>query len=164
MARKTVADLEKENAELKAQLEAQPVGEPSQELVALQEENDTLKGQVQLSAEEQAKAEARLVNAINDMEEMTVINGQVQVAGIKVFYGSEYTEDLERRGITKQGKLTIEVLRVSINSDWAPSMVMREFGLTEQALQQVVWRLSERELRDRPIKLDFKRDLFSKEG
>ncbi len=158
MARKTVADLEAENAELKVQLSSVSV------VSELEAENKALIEQVSISAEAKAAAESRLAETINNMEEMTIIDGQVQAEGVKVFYGSEYTEYLEAKGIKKQGKLSIEMLRVSINSDWTPKMVMREFGLTQTALQQVVWRLSERELRSNPIKLDFVRDLFGKAG
>ena len=159
MARKTVADLEAENKVLKEKLEA------GADTSALEAENALLVGQNQLLEDAKAQAEARLVSAISDMEQPAVINGQVQSAGCKVFYGNEYTEDLIRRGIKIVSKFDIETLRTFINSDWSPSMVMEKFGLTKEQLQSYVWKLSEAELRgDRPIKLNFQRDVFGKEG
>jgi len=159
MGRKTVADLEAENKVLKEKLEA------GVDTSALEAENALLVGQNQLLEDAKAQAEARLVSAISDMEQPAVINGQVQSAGCKVFYGNEYTEDLIRRGIKIVSKFDIETLRTFINSDWSPSMVMEKFGLTKEQLQSYVWKLSEAELRgDRPIKLNFQRDVFGKEG
>ncbi len=159
MGRKTVADLEAENKVLKEKLEA------GADTSALEAENALLVGQNQLLEDAKAQAEARLVSAISDMEQPAVINGQVQSAGCKVFYGNEYTEDLIRRGIKIVSKFDIETLRTFINSDWSPSMVMEKFGLTKEQLQSYVWKLSEAELRgDRPIKLNFQRDVFGKEG
>ncbi len=159
MGRKTVADLEAENKVLKEKLEA------GADTSALEAENALLVGQNQLLEDAKAQAEARLVSAISDMEQPAVINGQVQSAGCKVFYGNEYTEDLKRRGIKIVSKFDIETLRTFINSDWSPSMVMEKFGLTKEQLQSYVWKLSEAELRgDRPIKLNFQRDVFGKEG
>ena len=159
MGRKTVAELEAENAELKQEMANQP------DVSALEAENTALADQNQLLADAKAQAEARLTQAINDMEQPTVINGQVQAGGCKVFYGNEYTEHLIKHGVKIVSKFDIETLRTFINSDWSPSMVMEKFGLTREQLQSYVWKLSELELRgDRPIKLDFKRDVFGKEG
>jgi len=159
MGRKTVADLEAENKALREQLEA---GSNTAELEA---ENKALQDSVALNKQAKEEAEARLVSVIEDMEQPVVINGQVQAEGCKVFYGNGYTEDLIRRGIKVVSKFDIETLRTFINSDWSPSMVMEKFGLTQQELQSYVWRLSEAELRgDRPIKLNFKRDVFGREG
>ena len=42
---------------------------------------------------------------------------------------------------------------------------MDKFGLSEKQLQSYIWKLSELELRgDKPIKLDFRRDVFGREG
>jgi len=157
--RKTVAQLEAENAKLKEQVEA------GADTSALEAENQALVDQNQLLADAKAQAESRLVQAIEDMEQPQVVNGQVQAAGCKVFTGDGYTEDLKRRNIKIVSKFDVETLRTFINSDWSPSMVMEKFGLTREQLQSYVWKLSELELRgDRPIKLDFKRDVFGKEG
>ncbi len=159
MGRKTVADLEAENAKLKEEL-ANGV-----DTSALEAENTALVDQVTLLKDAKAQAEARLVATIKDMEQPMIVNGQVQAEGCKVFYGNEYTEDLLRRDINIVSNFDIETLRTFINSDWSPAMVMEKFGLTPQQLQSYVWKLSEEELRgDKPIKLDFKRDVFGKEG
>jgi len=159
MGRKTVADLEAENAKLKEEL-ANGV-----DTSALEAENTALVDQVELLKDAKAQAEARLTKAIEDMETPVIIDGKVQAEGCKVFYGNEYTEDLLRRGIKIVSKFDIETLRAFINSDWSPSMVMEKFGLTEAQLQSYVWKLSEEELRgDKPIKLDFRRDVFGREG
>jgi len=155
MSRKTVAQLEAENAQLKLELEATP------DTSELEAENKALIDQVEL----QKQKEAKLVHEIENMEQPTVVDGKVQAVGCKVFTGNEYTEDLKRRGIKVVSRFDVETLRTFINSDWSPSMVMEKFGITKEQLQSYVWRLSEAELRgDKPIKLDFKRDLFGREG
>jgi len=155
MGRKTVAELEAENAQLKLDLEATP------DTSELEAENKALVDQVELHKQKQAQ----LLNDIENMEKPVVVDGKVQAIGCKVFTGNEYTEDLQRRGIKIVSRFDVETLRTFINSDWSPSMVMEKFGLTKDQLQGYVWRLSEAELRgDKPIKLDFKRDLFAREG
>ena len=158
MGRKTVADLEAENKKLKEEL-ANGV-----DTSALEAENTALVDQVQLLKDAKEQADARLVQAIEDMETPVIVNGQVQAEGCKVFYGNEYSEDLKRRGIVIVSKFDIETLRTFINSDWSPSMVMEKFGLTEVQLQSYIYKLSEAELREKPIKLNFKRDVFGREG
>ena len=155
MGRKTVAELEAENAQLKLDLEATP------DTSELEAENKALADQVELHKQKQAQ----LLNDIENMEKPVVVDGKVQAVGCKVFVGNEYTEDLKRRGIKVVSRFDVETLRTFINSDWSPSMVMEKFGITKEQLQSYVWRLSEAELRgDKPIKLDLKRDLFGREG
>ena len=158
MARKTVADLEAENKALREQVEN------GADTSALEAENKALQESVELNKQAKEQAEARLVQAIEDMEQPLIIDGQVQGGGMTVFTGDAYTKDLLRRGVKITSKFTIEVLRAFINSDWTPSMVMEKFGLTQKELQSYVWKLSERELREKPIKLDFNRDMFGREG
>ena len=158
MSRKTVADLEAENKALKEKLEN------SADTSALEAENKALQESVELNKQAKEQAEARLVQAIDDMEKPVVVNGQVQAEGCKIFHGNEYTEDLIKRGIEIHSKFDIETLRTFINSDWSPSMVMEKFGISEKELQSYVFKLSKRELRDKPIKLDLRRDVFGKEG
>ena len=155
MGKKTVAQLEEENKKLKLELEATP------DTSALEAENQALLDQTELLKAKQAQ----LVRDIEDMEQPIVVNGQVQAEGCKVFTGDGYTKDLIERGVKIVSKFDVETLRTFINSDWSPKMVMEKFGLTEAQLQSYVWKLSELELRgDRPIKLDFKRDVFGREG
>jgi len=155
MARKTVADLEAENKALREEMANQP------DISELEAENQALVDQAELLKAKQAQ----LVNDIENMEKPVVVNGQVQAEGCKIFTGNGYTENLQERGIKVVSRFDVETLRTFINSDWSPSMVMEKFGLTKEQLQGYVWRLSEAELRgDKPIRLDFKRDLFGREG
>lgn len=55
---------------------------------------------------------------------------------------------------------TIEELRVLINSDWTPTMVMEKHGLDEKEHEQLVWRLSQAERRERSIR--FTKTAYSK--
>ena len=158
MARKTVSDLEAENKALKEQLASSANDD------AIAEENKVLRESVELNKKAKEEAEARLVSAIEDMETPIIIDGQVQDSTIQVFTGDGYTEDLKRRGIKIVSAFDIETLRAFINSDWSPQMVMEKFGLTEKELQSYIYKLSKKELRDKPIKLDLKRDLFGREG
>lgn len=151
---KQLAELAEQEAELSAQLAEQDVVDKDKEIAEL-------KTAVGLSKE----AETRLLSELENMEAPVVVNGQVQAAGCQVFTGNGYTEDLQRRGIAIVSKFDIETLRTFINSDWSPSMVMDKFGLSEAQLQSYIWKLSTQERRgDRPIKLDFKRDIFGREG
>ena len=158
MGRKTVADLEAENQALRAQMAEQP------DTAELEAENTALTDQVELLKKAKEESDARLMTAIEDMEKPLVVNGQVQAEGIKTFTGGGYTLDLKRRGIEIHSKFDIETLRTFINSDWSPKMVMEKFGLTEAQLQSYIYKLSKKELRDTPIKLDFKRDVFGRKG
>ena len=70
---------------------------------------------------------------------------------------SEYEKMSKDQGTTfgrKDGektKCTIEELRVLINSDWTPQMVMDKHGMSEEDHKQLVWKLSEAERREKPI-------------
>ena len=79
----------------------------------------------------------------------------------------EYEEYSLAAGRTRYGgekgvkvNATIEELRAYINSHWTPSMLMEKWQMTEEELKQLVWKLSKAELRDRPIKVNFKNDFF----
>ncbi len=146
--------LAKEEAELEKQLAEQDKADADKEIAEL-------KTAVGLSAE----SEKRLLAELENMEAPQVIDGKVQAVGCRIFKGNEFTEYLHAKGIKIVSKFDIETLRTFINSDWTPSMVMDKFGLSEAQLQSYVWKLSTQERRgDRPIKLDFKRDLFGREG
>lgn len=79
----------------------------------------------------------------------------------------EYEEYSLAAGRTRYGgekgvkvHATIEELRAYINSHWTPSMLMEKWQMDEEELKQLVWKLSKAELRDRPIKVNFKNDFF----
>lgn len=169
MGRKTVADLELENKALKEKLEAAATTTVPTELV---EENNKLKEQLAQTQEQKEASEARLMSEIEAMgeKEVSIVNGQVVGTNIKVLTPDEYREYSKSKGMV-MGRLpnqktvcSIEELRALINSKWTPSMVMEKHGITEGELQQLVWQLSKRELRAKPIKLDIKRDFFGREG
>ena len=94
------------------------------------------------------------------------IEGEV-VGNIRVFDAEEYAEYSIANGRTRYGGVkgvkvnaTVEELRALINSNWKPSMVMEKWQMDDEELQQLVWALSQKELRDKPIKLDIKNDFF----
>lgn len=70
---------------------------------------------------------------------------------------SEYEKMSKEQGTTfgrKEGQktvCTIEELRVLINSDWTPQMVMEKHGMSEEEHKQLIWKLSEAERREKPI-------------
>ena len=169
MGRKTVAELEAENKALKEQVAQGNTEVVSGELV---KENTKLKEQLAQVKAHTKESEERLMRELETMgeNETLIINGEVQGTGVKVMTPDEYRDYSKAKG-TIMGRLpnqksvcSIEELRALINSDWSPSMVIEKHGMTEGELQQLVWKLSLKELRDRPIKLDIKRDLFGKEG
>jgi len=93
----------------------------------------------------------------------------VKPSGIKVFSTTEYEKYSKENGRTSTGgeigkevPYTIEELRVHINSDWKPSMVMEKKQISAEKLQGIVNALSVREMRSKSqrIKVDFKRDFF----
>lgn len=78
---------------------------------------------------------------------------------------AEYSEANDRYYGRKRGEktiCTIEELRALINSGWKPSMVMRKHGIDADEFQQLVWKLSKAELRDRPLKFSIEQDFIEK--
>lgn len=171
---KSLADLERENIELKKALEEKEATQKAlgditpSEVVKTIEENAVLKRTV----EEQAEVQAELTRQIGEMgkTEMRIVNGVVDGTAIMVMTPDEYADYSKQNGRV-MGRVagtktvcSIEELRALINSNWTPSMVMEKHGISADELQQLVWQLSLKELRDKPIKYDIKRDFFSKEG
>ena len=179
--RKTIADLEREleeqkkltidaetkNLELTAEMAELPAAADikTEDELDLAAENALLKEEIAKNKSHTKESEARLMTYLSDMEE----NGG-NTDGC-----TTYTPDEYRVASAKQGRImgrekgvvtkcSVEELRALINSDWAPSMVMDKHGMDEKALQQLVWKLSLAELRDKSIKLNFKRDTFGREG
>ena len=62
----------------------------------------------------------------------------------------------------KKTKCTIEELRALINSGWKPSRIMGKHGMNEGEFKQLVWQLSKRELRDRPLKFSLDQDFIER--
>lgn len=166
MGRKTVAELEAENKELQVRLQNEVA--PA-DVVA---ENNALRAQLVETKEAKAESEARMMKEIEAMgeQEMVVANGVIVGTAIQVLTPDEYRDYSKAQGRI-MGRLpnqktvcSIEELRSLINSNWSPSMIQEKHGMDNEELKQLVWKLSLRELRDRPIKLDFTRDQFGKEG
>ena len=166
MAKKTIAMLEKELAEMKeknAELQAE-IKEPT-ELIALSDENEQLKQEIIANKSHTAESESRLMKMISGMEEAGGDTG-----ACLTFTPDEYKAYSAERGLImgrrpdQKTKCSIEELRAAINSDKTPSWLMEKHGMTEFDLQQLIWKLSAKELRDNPIKLNIKRDFFGKEA
>lgn len=70
----------------------------------------------------------------------------------------EYMERCKANGTVmgrkpdEKTKCSIEELRVLINSNWTPQMVMDKHGMDEETHKQLLWELSKAERRDTPIK------------
>ena len=62
--------------------------------------------------------------------------------------------------IGKKIPISVEELRAYINSKWTPSMVMEKYQLDVDDLQQAVWKLSKKELREKPISFNLKYNIF----
>lgn len=95
------------------------------------------------------------------------LEGEVLIKNSKTFTAEEYGDYSVKNGRTRYGnvkgvkvKATIEELRAYINSHWTPSMLMEKWQFTEDELTQLVWKLSRAELRDKPVKVNFKNDFF----
>ena len=178
MARKTIADLEKElaemkekNTELQTEIDESEIVNPpqsleeAQEFLAIQTENAELKETIAKNTSHTNESEARLMAMINGMEEAGGDTG-----ACLTFTPDEYRVHSAAQGRimgrlpNQKTKCSIEELRSAINSDKTPSWLMEKHGMTEHDLQQLIWKLSSSELRDRPIKLNIKRDFFGKEA
>ena len=113
---------------------------------------------------------AALALEISEMDEPSGERGYDVNTGCHIFTPDEYKEWSANQGRVmgrKKGtktNCTIEELRALINSHWTPSMVMEKHGMSAEDLKQLVWKLSKKELRGKPIKFDIKRDIFGREG
>ena len=79
---------------------------------------------------------------------------------------AEYSKANGRNMGRAEGQVTVlttQELRVLLNASWKPSMIIEKHGISKEKLQQVVWGLSEEELRGkRPIEIDFDADMFKR--
>jgi len=173
MARKTIADLEEElrlekekSAGLQMEIDTVPVADiQTGDEIDLAAENAELKKALAANKSHTAESESRLMSMIKGMEEAGGDTG-----ACLTFTPDEYKAYSAESGLImgrkpdQKVKCTIEELRAAINSDKTPSWLMEKTGMTENDLQQLIWRLSAKELRDNPIKLNIKRDFFGKEA
>ena len=133
--------------------------------IDLATENAELKKALAANKSHTAESEARLTKMISGMEEAGGDTG-----ACLTFTPDEYKAYSAERGLImgrrpdQKTKCSIEELRAAINSDKTPSWLMEKHGMTEFDLQQLIWKLSYKELRDNPIKLNIKRDFFGKEA
>ena len=119
-----------------------------------------------------AQREAELSKEIAEMGNTSyeIVGGQVNNTNIKVFTPDEYKEYSASLGLIygrkpeQKTRCTIEELRALINSGWTPSRVMEKHGLSAEDLKQLVWKLSKKELRDKPIKFSIEGNFFGREG
>jgi len=181
MARKTIADLEKElqeerakSASLQTQIDETP--EPvaadimTEDQIDLARELAETKELLAQSKSHNKESEARTLAAITAMEEESheIVDGVLGAS--LVFTPDQYKEYSAKQGLimgrrpNQVTKCSIEELRALINSNWTPSMVMEKHGMDAKKLQQLIWGLSAKELRDVPIFLSIERDQFGREG
>lgn len=176
MGKKTIAQLEAELADLKVAngtlqktIDETPLPESKDIMTGdqldLLEENAQLKLQIANNKSHSSESESRLMDILQGMEDA---GGNTD--GCLTMTPDEYKAYSASKGRimgrlpNQKTKCSIEELRALINSDWTPSMVMEKHGMSENDLQQLIWKLSSQELRDRPIKLEIGRDFFGKEG
>ena len=177
MAPKSNARYKEENEALLAQLEAanataekaiQLANDTSEKVAALVEQTDTLQDKLTLSAE----SEERLTASLAAMEKRgtpEIVNGKTST-GILVMTAEKYAEYSKGKGLImgrhpdQKTVCTIEELRALINSGWTPKRIMEKHGMNEEDLKQLVWALSKRELRDKPIKYSIEQNYFVRQG
>lgn len=102
----------------------------------------------------------RLINEAKNGEIIMPEKTEATVVPEKVFLvlpTQEYEDMSKANGTTygrkdgEETKCSIEELRVLINSNWTPEMVMSKHGMSEETHKQLVWELSTAERRDKPI-------------
>ena len=137
------------------------------EIVQLSKEGLSNKEIAERVSTEDDKVSYQAVAKIVKDNEPEVIIPEIVVGTISVRTASEYAAYSKAQGRTSYGgevgvetKPTIEELRAYINSKWTPSMLMEKWQYTQAKLVQLVHALSRKELRDKPIKCNFKQDTF----
>jgi len=159
--RRTVKDMEVENQELRDKLKVLETTDDNSELIKTKE-----------ALAHSKESEARLMADIEKMEaeDSVIVDGQIVGNASMVFTPTEYAAWCKQNGTImgrkpgEKTKATIEELRAYINSGWTPSMFMEKHGLSAEDFKQLVWKLSKREMRDRPIRYSIERDTISKEA
>jgi len=83
---------------------------------------------------------------------------------ITIFTAKEYTEysaangRFQGRELGKKTKCSIEELRALINSGLKPKYIMDKHGMNQNDFIRLVYKLSEKELRTKPLKFNFEQD------
>lgn len=136
--RRTVADADKEIAELKKQIVSVEKTSKEKELELIKE-----------------------IDAMQDRDFAADKSGMIAGTGMKVWKASDYMQHRLDTNPMKS-KPSIEELRAYINSKWTPKMFMEKTGIGAEELKQLVWKLSKSELRDTPIKYSIERNFFDR--
>ena len=173
MAKKTIAMLEKElaelkekNTELQTEIDTVPVEDiKTEDELDLIAENAQLKEIILKNKSHTNESEARLMALLTTMEEDGGDTGAcITMTPDEYRVHSAAQGRIMGRLPNQKTKCSTEELRAAITSDKTPSWMMEKHGMSENELQQLVWKLSIEELRDRPVKLNIKRDFFGKEA
>ena len=92
--------------------------------------------------------------------------GQTDNSKISIMTAEEYGDYSKANGRfegRKKGqkmKPSIEELRALINSGRKPKYMMEKWGIDADEFKDLVWKLSKRELRDKPLRFDIARDFI----
>ena len=84
--------------------------------------------------------------------------------GIMTMSATEYGEYSKANGRffgrnpEEKTECSIEELRALINSGWTPKMIMEKHGIDSEEFKQLVWSLSKREMREKPIAYSIERN------
>lgn len=107
--------------------------------------------------------EKKLVKKSKDVVEAEIVPSK-EVHVMKAEEYMKYSKDNGRTAfggkIGEKLDCSVEALRAYINSGWKPSMIMEKYQIDEKELEQLVWKLSKRELREKPIAFSVKHDVF----
>ena len=166
--------------QLELEEQAETVEEPTKvekkkplSMKSLEERLDAMEAKALMTEEQiQEEVERRLTEKIEAMADRDYTARGGKVAGTKILVQTpdEYRKSSAERGLVmgrrpdEKTNCTVEELRALINSNWTPSMIMEKHGISVEEFKQLVWKLSRKELRDRPIRFSIERDTISKEG
>ena len=87
-------------------------------------------------------------------------------SSVVVMTAKEYAEYSEANGrfegrpLDKKTPLHVEGLRALINGGLKPKYIMNKTGMNAEEFKQLVWKLSKKELRDRPLRFNIEADFI----
>ena len=124
-------------------------------------------GKTPAAVGEELGISAQKVGSIRKASEKNSFAEAEVVGTISVRTAEEYAKYSKANGRTAYGgeigvkyDCSIEDLRAKINSGWKPSMIMEKYQIDKDELKQLVWALSKRELRERPVSFNLEHDSF----
>lgn len=111
---------------------------------------------------EQPKAKKVVVIAEVEKNEVADAGNKITIRTAEDYFEYQKSQGRTAFGgkIGEKIPISVEELRAYINSKWTPSMVMEKYQLTVDDLQQAVWKLSKKELREKPISFNIKHNVF----